>query len=503
MRKILIILLASISVVGFSQKKISDMTEVTTVNSDAVIPLVQSGNNYKATKANLQKEILDSTAAYLVRIVTLEDGIYTFRNGLIESLDTVRLGDTIRINTDIYSGANTFKIKTSQTTNRSGQLDFVNGYVSIKSWHNGTYDTDEYAAISVNDARAAVTFNAPLGLYKEIRIDSTQLKVTDQVHSKGLENAANYSANTTALSLIDSTQIADMIATDLVHVDDSISVHGDSISDISGAVRDVVSADALSRIIVDTLFIESMKVYIYSLNDSMMFVDDHYGPFSLGMLRNATGSSTPSLGAESRWFFENNGNDEELRHNLSANGGATYGTAYTPIPQGSYYGDVNVAGRYFSYDSLSYGDAFTIAVEVYPSAGDYLTVWSMFKDDDGIEIQIDQRNDDIYVITGSGGAATTASALNCGVASEEWQSLIVTVDRSGGTCAIWLDGVDETTSASISTTFDNSSPAWFGRSMDDDRQFFIAIDAAQLYFWKITDANIATIVATPGTEVTQ
>jgi len=288
---------------------------------------------------------------------------------------------------------------------------------------------------------------------------------------------------------------------------DEIVTNTDSIDSISTAVRDVVSVDNLSRVIVDTLFIGSMSVYIYNLNDSLMFVDDHYGPFSLGMIYNSSTPGSPSTGAESRWFLENDGTDEEGNHALSANGGATYGTDGTP-PQGTYYGNVNASGRYFSYDSISYGDHFTIATEIWPTAGGYQTVWSMYKDQggsisDGIEIQVDQTNDDIYVITSDGTNTTTGTALNCGVAAEEWQSLIVIVDRAGGTCGIWLDGVDVTTSAPIRTNFDNSSPAWFGRSGDDDKQFYGYLDALQLYFWEITEANVGTINTTPGVEVTQ
>ena len=291
------------------------------------------------------------------------------------------------------------------------------------------------------------------------------------------------------------------LGTTLKDFSDSLAVHLDSLQAIRDSINNVVSVDNLSRVIVDTLFIGSMSVYIYNLNDSMMFVDDHYGPFSLGMMYNSSTPSSPSTGAESRWFLENDGTDEEGNHALSANGGATYGTDGTP-PQGTYYGNVNASGRYFSYDSISYGDHFTICMEIYPT-GDYLTAWSMYKNTDGIEIQVDQTNDDIYVITADGVNTSTATALDCGVASLEWQSLIVTVNRAGGVCEIWLDGVDVTTDGGIEDDFDNSSPARFGRSRDDARQFFAYIDALQLYFWEITEANIGTINTTPGTEVTQ
>jgi len=117
MRLIGIILLCTLSVTLLGQRKISNMTEATTVDADAVLPIVQDGANYKATKSNLQKEISDSTRAHNSQIAGIQEqiaGIADYEITITDDGDSVqfRVGDNI---VKIATGSSTIIDRTSPT----------------------------------------------------------------------------------------------------------------------------------------------------------------------------------------------------------------------------------------------------------------------------------------------------------------------------------------------------------------------------------------------------
>jgi hypothetical protein len=160
---------------------------------------------------------------------------------------------------------------------------------------------------------------------------------------------------------------------------------------------------------MDTLFFNAAKtVYIYTLNDSMMFKDAHYGPFSLGQLSTGGGGADSVLVAEAAYDFEMNTNDTIGTADLTLNGGATYDTG--GAPWNNYFLDCNGAGRYATVPSRTYNSSFTIGF--YFQAASTGTKYVLGADE--FRIQMDYANDDIYFYE-LNGASSEASADNCGI----------------------------------------------------------------------------------------
>ena len=215
-----------------------------------------------------------------------------------------------------------------------------------------------------------------------------------------------------------------------------------------------------------------------------------------------TPSGCVETGAESRWFFENNGDDEEGNNDLTATGGATYDNT-SPLLEGSYYGVANGSGHYFAVPSIDYGEEFTLIFEVYIQLTGSRVVIGALDSNDGFRFTIDAGYDDIFFNTGNGSSTDEAAALNCGLSSLTWMQVAVVVDRTAGTALIYLDGSDVTTDSGIRTDFENVTTARIGSTYAGGQWLYGRVDASQLYLWKLSAGNIATINTTPGTEVTQ
>jgi len=230
---------------------------------------------------------------------------------------------------------------------------------------------------------------------------------------------------------------------------------------------------------------------------------------SCGLTAQVTGrysfAVTPStgcteIGAESRWFFENNGDDEESNNALTATGGATYDS--NGQPQGSYYGDLGGNGRYFAVPSINYGNAFTIIFEIYVGAASTRTLYGAMDSNDGFQITIDCDGDDILFLTGNGSDTNHAVAYDCSIPESSWAMVAVVVNRTAGTAVIYLNGVDVTDDNTIRTDFDNETVARVGWTLAGGYAYWGEVDAGQLYLWGLTSDDISTINTTPGTEVT-
>ena len=204
-------------------------------------------------------------------------------------------------------------------------------------------------------------------------------------------------------------------------------------------------------------------------------------------------------GAEAIWLFENNGDDEKGTYTIVATDGATYdGAVYV---EGSYSGKCST-GDYFAVPQMDLGNEFTIVAEFNVAEASYQTVYSnLVGGDDGIEIRLHTDTDYIYVISGDNIDTDTAYASSAGMSVDTWHCLIITFDRTAGTCAIYLDGDDVTTDENLQPDFGNNAVARLGRSTTDDNQLWGYLDAVQIYKRILTSDERATIIATPGTEV--
>lgn len=211
-----------------------------------------------------------------------------------------------------------------------------------------------------------------------------------------------------------------------------------------------------------------------------------------------TGTMT---GAESRWSFENNTTDEEGNHTLSVGGSATYNSVNSP-PWGSYCADCNGGNEYFGVPSFDYSNTFTILLRFrIGSAAGTRTLYGALTGNNGFEIQFDFASDRLEVLTGNGTSVTEAySNSSLGYSNNTWYSVAVTFDRTNGTCKIYFEGSDVTSSGTTRTDYNTSVVARIGLSTDNSGDSWGYFDDVQVYLGILSPSSISTWHSTPGTE---
>ena len=156
---------------------------------------------------------------------------YTFSNGLTESGGAVTWEGTLTKNSTI-NNEDTYYVKYSNPYNSNAfqiSPDYIAGYYEAGSvysnlnmdYNNFTLDLGDYTNnyYVYNDATAsasnAVQYMSVMNpSSEEIKLSlhtADGIVITDDINNRGLENAADYSANSTARSLTDSAQVASMI----------------------------------------------------------------------------------------------------------------------------------------------------------------------------------------------------------------------------------------------------------------------------------------------------
>lgn len=137
--------------------------------------------------------IEDNTVGWVKKRVTI-DTLSTASNGLTKTNLDIALGGTLTGNTAIDTDGSDFEISSS-----SGGDYLIN---------TGSAGNDSSLALSVGTATLSSTISS---IVNSIQLASA-ITVTDGVNSKGIVNAADYSANSTARSLIDKAEIQALIA---------------------------------------------------------------------------------------------------------------------------------------------------------------------------------------------------------------------------------------------------------------------------------------------------
>lgn len=212
--------------------------------------------------------------------------------------------------------------------------------------------------------------------------------------------------------------------------------------------------------------------------------------------------TTGTTGAAVRWDFENNGIDEEGNYNLTAVGGATYGTS-SPLLLNSYWGSLNGSGKYFSVPSFDYTSTFSISCWVYIyTASGIKTVYGALSESIGFDLKLYYDLDDIWFATG-GTPTIFAKADNVNLVEDAWMHIVVVVNKTNGTATIYLNGSDVTDSETIRTDFTTTTAAQIGSELGGSYWIYGRVDDIQIYLWELTAANVTTLYNNPGTEVYQ
>lgn len=209
-----------------------------------------------------------------------------------------------------------------------------------------------------------------------------------------------------------------------------------------------------------------------------------------------------TYGAESRWDFENDGDDLEGNHNASLYGDATWDSGTKC--EGSYSLSANGDDDYATLGSINYTSTFTITGEAYKSGGSgEVIIWATSQSDNGWELRYDVSADRLILKSGNG--SNTAKTYGAGAQGD-----------LDGSCFMWMAVIDYDTpyvTFYINGTLDGggsitytpstfTSTARIGCSFLDADEFYGNIDCPQLYLGLLTATDASTINSTPLTEVT-
>lgn len=217
---------------------------------------------------------------------------------------------------------------------------------------------------------------------------------------------------------------------------------------------------------------------------------------------------TPAAGGDGtcsyeRWGFNNTGVGEEGNITASLGGGATYETANKV--EGTHAVDVTSANEYVDLGSITYpADGFTIMVEAVTFAGTpgEWMLWAAGSSNNIFEMRYDFNNDRFVFKSGNGSTTQKQYSDNStGHTNGTWSLFAIEVDFTVDSVRYYLDGDYkgndpinyEPTTLTLSTRL--------GLDLVDGTDFSGHLDAAQFYEWKIGETNMATIAATPLTEV--
>jgi hypothetical protein len=165
-------------------------------------------------------EAADYSSGYVARSLVAKDYVdtaiaaisaNTFENGLTAAAGVVKLGGTITEATDLdFSGNYRFRIRGTSGVNRSTEFIVEQSNVILRSFQDvGWVGSSGKAEFSVSSASAVMAYYSDITLLKRILFGASSMTVTDTVSSKGLENAADYSAQWTDHSLVTKKWVTD------------------------------------------------------------------------------------------------------------------------------------------------------------------------------------------------------------------------------------------------------------------------------------------------------
>lgn len=178
---------------------------------------------YNLDSTNGLQEAADYSASYSARTLVAKDYVdaavaglqaYTFENGLTESGGTVKLGGALTGSTTIDGAANTLRFNRVVTASKSALFGFgVDNDFDVFVYGNDSFGTaNGYTHFLQSPVTISMQRWTSGTLDQRVELSSSGMVVTDDVASKGLEYAADYSANYVNRSLVDKQYVDDAVS---------------------------------------------------------------------------------------------------------------------------------------------------------------------------------------------------------------------------------------------------------------------------------------------------
>ncbi len=207
-----------------------------------------------------------------------------------------------------------------------------------------------------------------------------------------------------------------------------------------------------------------------------------------------------------RWQFNNSTVDSSGNgRNATLNGGATYTTSNPP--EGAAALQLNGSTGYVGAGTVNVGNAFSISMDVnLPTADTDIQTLAANSaggsTQNGFRFFVDsfQTNDrKIFFETGNGSANGTWKTAAGVVASNAWNHIGVTVDRTAGVATLYYNGVAVAGAGSVRTDFGNNAALQFGAMFTTGSPLNGTIDDVRLYNRVLTATEMATVAGQTNT----
>ena len=201
-----------------------------------------------------------------------------------------------------------------------------------------------------------------------------------------------------------------------------------------------------------------------------------------------------------QWRFNNSTVDSSGNNrNATLNGGATYTTANPP--EGAAALQLDGATGYVGVGTVNLGNAFSISMDVnLPTADTNIQTLAANSlggsTQNGFRFFVDtfQTNDrSIFFETGNGTANGTFKTGANIVASNVWNHIGVTVDRTAGVAKFYYNGVLVAGTGSVRTDFGNNAVLQFGAMFNTGSPLNGTIDDVRLYNRVLSATEMATV----------
>jgi hypothetical protein len=196
------------------------------------------------------------------------------------------------------------------------------------------------------------------------------------------------------------------------------------------------------------------------------------------------------------WAFNGNANDSVGTNNGTISG-ATFSSAY-------YGGGANFdGGDFIDVGTVALGNTFTLSMRVWINANasniqTLLANSASGATSNGFRLFVNTANTSNRAVlfeTGNGtvgnGAATAAGAI----VPNAWNHLAVTIDRSTGAAAIWVNGINATSDGTIRTDFATSANTDFGQMTNGGSRLNGRLDQVRIYNRVLTAAEVSQLAS--------
>jgi len=199
----------------------------------------------------------------------------------------------------------------------------------------------------------------------------------------------------------------------------------------------------------------------------------------------------------SHWRFNGNGLDETNQHNITSINPSML-TDWDPV-EDSHCLDFNSSDYYVDCGSITLGNQFTITgwFKTYNDGSNFRAILSnsFIGGTNGFILAMDEANKELIFRTGDGTSIQTANTSGVTWNLGAWVHFAIVVNKTSGTCNLYVNGQDYSSSTSISPGFNTSYNLLLGRSADGD-QAWAYMDDVHIYNGILTTSQINTVMTT-------